>query len=162
MTKQINPLKPKRIDALTREFHDELLVYDGKKHKAHCLNKTAAVVWLACSGDATVPEIAKKLEGYFHGSDDTLVRLSVAKLRKAGLLENTDIVFDSRESLNRRDVLKRIRAIAVVALPVVATMLVPMPTAAASCFPLLHTCSTGAQCCSGHCGLSGIKFVCLP
>ena len=162
MTKQFHRLKPKHIDALTREFHDELLVYDGEKHKAHCLNKTAAMVWLACSGDATVPEIAKKLEDYFHSSDDALVRLSVAKLHNAGLLEKSDIVFDSRESLNRRDVLKRIRAIAVVALPVVTTMLVPMAAAAASCFPLLHTCSSGAQCCSGHCGLSGIKLVCLP
>jgi len=162
MTNQINPLKPKRIEALTREFHDELLVYDGEKHKAHCLNKTAAVVWLECRGDATVPEIAKKLEGYFHSSDDTLVRLSVAKLRKAGLLEKTEAVLDGRESLNRRDVLKRIRLMAVVALPLVTTMLVPLPAAAASCFPLLHTCSSGVQCCSGRCGLSGLRLVCLP
>jgi hypothetical protein len=162
MTNQINPLKPKRIDALTHEFHDELLVYDRERHKAHCLNKTAAAVWLECSGDATVPEIAKKLKGYFRGSDDTLVRLSVVKLQKAGLLEKADGVFDVRESLNRRDVLKRIRAMAVVALPLVTTMLVPIPAAAASCFPVLHNCTSPAQCCSNHCGLSGIKLVCLP
>jgi hypothetical protein len=162
MTNQTNPLKPKRIAALTRQFHDELLVYDAERHKAHCLNKTAAVVWLECSGDATLPEIAKKLKSYFRSSDDTLVRLSVAKLGKAGLLEKADAVFDGRESVNRRYVLKRIRAMAVVALPLITTMLVPIPTAAASCFPLLHNCSSGVQCCSGHCGLSGITKVCLP
>ena len=162
MSIQIDQLKPKRIAALTREFDDELLVYDAERHKAHCLNRTAAVVWLECSGDATVPEIAKKLEGYFHTSDDALVRLSVAKLGKAGLIERTDAFLRGGEPLNRREVLSRIRTIAVVALPLVTTMLVPSPAAAASCFPLLHTCSSSIQCCSGHCGISGVTLVCLP
>ena len=51
------PPKPKRIEAVTRKFHDELLIYDARKHQAHCLNKTAAAVWLECNGDATVAEI---------------------------------------------------------------------------------------------------------
>jgi hypothetical protein len=33
---------------------------------------------------------------------------------------------------------------------------------AASCFPLLHACTNNGQCCSGHCGLSGVSLVCLP
>jgi hypothetical protein len=161
MSNQINQLKPKRIECLTREFQDELLVYDPERHKAHCLNRTAAVVWLECSGDATVQEIANKLESYFRTSDDALVRLSVAKLGKAGLIERTDAVLDGGELLNRREVLRRIRAMAVVALPLVTSMLIPTPAAAASCFPLLHACSSDIQCCSGHCGVSGTTMVCL-
>ncbi len=73
---QTDPLKPKRIKALTRKFDDELLVYDERRHKAHCLNKTAAMVWLECTGHCTVPEISKKLEADFQsGGDDSLVLL---------------------------------------------------------------------------------------
>ena len=161
--KQTNPLKPKRIEALARELHDELLVYDRQRHRVHCLNKIAAAVWLECNGEATVPEIAKKLENPMRiDGDDVLVRLAVAKLGKAGLLEKSDAAFDGAEFLSRRDVLKRIRTIALVVLPAVTTMLVPTPAFAASCFPLLHTCSNNPQCCSGHCGFSGVSLVCLP
>lgn len=40
MNKQTSPLKPKRIKALTRQFHDELIVYDHRRHRAHCLDAT--------------------------------------------------------------------------------------------------------------------------
>jgi hypothetical protein len=157
MNNLTDPLKPKRIEALTRGFYDELLVYDAGKHRAHCLNKTAAAVWLECSGDATVPEIATKVESLFHtGGDDALVRLAILKLRKAGLLEETAAVLDGEELWGRRDVLKRIRTAAIVALPLITTMLVPTPARAASCFPVLHHCSSNAQCCSGICGLSSV------
>jgi Coenzyme PQQ synthesis protein D (PqqD) len=163
MSKQANPLKPQRIEAFTREFGDELLVYDQRRHRAHCLNKTAAAVWLECDGEATVAEIAKRLESLMCAEcDDVLVRLAVAKLRKAGLLEKSDAVADSASFLHRRDALKRLRTVALMALPVVTTMLVPTPAFAASCFPLLHACNNNLQCCSGHCGISGVSTVCLP
>ena len=160
MHNQTKPAKPKRIEALTRELHDELFVYDRQRHRVHCLNKTATAVWLECNGEATVPEIAKKLENPMCADgDDVLVRLAVAKLGKAGLLEKSDAASDGAEFLSRRDVLKRIRTMALVVLTGVRTMLVPTPAFAASCFPLLHTCSNNSQCCSGLCGLSKI---CLP
>lgn len=154
-------LKPKRIKALTRKFDDELLVYDERRHKAHCLNRTAAMVWLECTGHFTVPEISKKLDADFQsGGDDSLVRLAVVRLYRAGLLEKSGTV--PAALLSRREVLNRVRAIAIVAIPLVTTMLVPTPARAASCFPLLHLCSSNIQCCSGHCGSSGVNLVCLP
>jgi hypothetical protein len=162
MNKQTNPLKPRRIAALTRKFYDELLVYDTRTDKAHCLNKTAAAVWSECNGEATVAEIAQKLGKLLCADgDDVLVRLAVARLSKAGLLQG-DTAVDRAELWSRRDALKRIRAVALVALPIVTTMLIPTPTCAASCFPLLHACNSNLQCCSGHCGISGLSTVCLP
>lgn len=162
MNNQTKALKPKRIKALTRQFDDELLVYDPGRHMAHCLNTTAAMVWWECNGDATVPDIAERVKSALPTDGDAIVELAVMKLRKAGLLEKSDAVLAGGELLNRRDVLKRVRTAAIVAVPVVITMLVPTPARAASCFPLLHSCSSGAQCCSGHCGLSGVNLVCLP
>ena len=41
------PLRPKarQEGLLVQEVPDEVLVYDTASHKAHCLNRTAAVVW---------------------------------------------------------------------------------------------------------------------
>ena len=162
MNKQTNPLKPQRIEALTRKLGDELIVYDQRRHKAHCLNQTAAAVWLECDGEATVAEIAKRLASLTCAEcDEVVVRLAVAKLGRAGLLEKSDAVADGAKFLRRRDALKSIRTLTLVALPVVTTMLVPTPAFAASCFPLLHGCSNDLQCCSGHCGISGLSKVCL-
>jgi Coenzyme PQQ synthesis protein D (PqqD) len=155
-------LKPKRVEALTRQFCDELLVYDDRRHKAHCLNKAAAMVWLECNGNVTIQEIAAKLQGAFETDSDTIVQLAVMRLRKAGLIETSDAVLAGGELLNRRVVLKRLRAVAIVAIPIVTSMLVPTPARAASCLPLLASCTSNAQCCSGHCGVSGASLVCLP
>jgi hypothetical protein len=40
-----------RAENLTvRVLGDETLVYDQERHKAHCLNATAALVWRHCNG----------------------------------------------------------------------------------------------------------------
>src|SRR5882672_3932867 len=101
MNDKSKPPKPKRIEALTRKFHDELLVYDARKHKAHCLNETAAAVWLECNGDATVAEIAGRVDSVLHANgDDALVRLALLKFSKAGLLEKRDAVLEGEGLLS--------------------------------------------------------------
>jgi len=162
MQDEMNSVKPKRIHALTRPFDDELIVYDAQTHEAHCLNRTAAMVWQECDGETTVQDIAKKLQDKLQSEADAVVMLAVLRLHKAGLLEKSDALLAEGELWNRRDLLKRIRMVAIVAIPIVTSMLVPTPARAASCFPLLHSCTTPSQCCSGHCGLSGINLVCLP
>ena len=162
MNDPTNLRKPKRIRALTREFDGELIVYDDQTHKAHCLNKTAVMVWQECNGEATVRDITDKLKDKLQSDAEAVVQFALIKLDKARLLEKGDAPQVEGELWNRRDLLKRIRLVAIVAIPVVTTMLVPTPARAASCFPLLHTCTSSAQCCSAHCGLSGINLVCLP
>jgi len=162
MIDQMNSVKPKRIRALTRPFDDELIVYDARTHIAHCLNRTAALVWRECDGETTVQDIVKKLQDKLQSEADAVVQLAVMRLQKAGLLEKSDALLVEGELWKRRDLLKRIRTVAMVAIPLVTSMLVPAPASGASCFPVLHSCTTPSQCCSGHCGLSGINLVCLP
>ena len=153
--------RPKRVDALTREFGDELLIYDMRTHRAHCLNKTAASVWQTCDGKATISEIVERLAP-LAGTNESLVYLALGRLERAGLLERSEAAFQDRLARTRREALRKLGMAATLALPVVTSMLVPEPANAASCFPLLHACSNNAQCCSGHCGLSGVNLVCLP
>jgi hypothetical protein len=158
-----NAFRPSRIEALHRALDDELLVYDSETHRAHCLNKSAAIVWLACDGTATISEIVRHLAAETgRHVDESEVWLALMKLERAGLLLNgKDLLRKSRRQ-SRRSLLRKLGVAAAASLPVVTSMLVPMPADAASCFPLLHSCSTNAQCCSGHCGASGIHLVCLP
>ena len=46
---------------VVKELPDELLVYDLERHRAHCLNPTAALVWKHSDGQTSVEEIATLL-----------------------------------------------------------------------------------------------------
>jgi Coenzyme PQQ synthesis protein D (PqqD) len=156
-------MRPKRIEAMTRELQDELLLYDARTHRGHCLNKSASLIWLACDGTATVSEIvARFAEDAESGINEPMVLFALKKLDAAGLLRNPGTLSPKILPATRREILRKLGSAAVIAVPVIVTMLVPTPARAASCSPLLHTCSSNAQCCSGHCGLMGGTFVCLP
>src|SRR5437016_4477048 len=46
---------------VVEELTDEVLVYDLQRHKAHCLNLTAAAIWKQCDGRSTAAQIADRL-----------------------------------------------------------------------------------------------------
>ena len=52
----------RREDLVVQEMPDEILVYDLTRHKAHCLNQTAAFVWNHCDGLTTAAGIAGLME----------------------------------------------------------------------------------------------------
>ena len=39
--------RARQDELVVEELQDETLVYDLERHKARCLNRTAALVWLA-------------------------------------------------------------------------------------------------------------------
>src|SRR5690348_5803833 len=53
-----NP-KARQDDLLLEELPAELLVYDQRSHRAHCLNATAAAVFRQADVSRTVAEIAR-------------------------------------------------------------------------------------------------------
>ena len=52
-------------DLVIRELDDETLVYDTERDKAHCLNRTAALVWEQCDGKTTAREAVRSLRSEF-------------------------------------------------------------------------------------------------
>jgi Coenzyme PQQ synthesis protein D (PqqD) len=155
---QKETVKPKRLDVFSREVMDELLIYDERTHLGHCLNWTAAAVWRACDGERTIADITRHLQAQVNPDiDEQTVRITLSKLKSAGLLLDENIPAEG-ETLSRREVMRRIGTITALALPVVTTMLMPTPARAASCFPPVHACNANTQCCSGHCG---VNLLCL-
>lgn len=136
--------RARREGLVVRELADEVVVYDLRRHEAHCLNTVAAAVWRACDGNTGVQEIAGRL-GLVPGAREAepLVWIALDRLAGAHLLEGDPRGFAG----SRRALLGRLGAAAALCLPVVTTLLVPEPAAAATCVPLGQPCSASSQCC---------------
>lgn len=138
-----NPQNPvaRKTGLVIQEVPDEVLVYDLDTNKAHCLNKTAALVWKSCDGTRSVGEIADHV-GTLAGEKiaDDFVWLAIDQLNESDLLEKQ--VAADFNGLSRRDVIKRIGLTSMVALPVIASLVAPQTAMAAqSC-----NCITASDC----------------
>ena len=105
-------VKPQARDAglVIEELDDELLVYDLERHKAHCLNSTAALVWRQCDGKTGVDGIAAHLRTETRMPiDDEVVLVALRKLGKANLLRERVTMPKAFEfGSSRRDLLKKL------------------------------------------------------
>lgn len=138
---------------VVQHLSDEVLVYDQKRHKGHCLNQTAALVWKHCDGKTSVSEMARLLEEELKAPvKEEVVWLALEQLGKTNLLNNR--VTLAQPGMSRRDVMKRIGFAAAVALPVVTSIVAPTATQAATCKASGQPCGTGAECCSSICSAS--------
>lgn len=124
---------PMRKDLLVRELNSEVILYDRRTRKAHCLNPTAAAVWRLCDGRKSVEEIARALEKDSAAPvDEGVVWLAVHEFNKSGLLQNEVAPTVERNQLSRRELVSRIGAGVALALPIATSIVVPTPAAAVS------------------------------
>ena len=143
-----------RVEGLVaREVADETLVYDLESHRAVCLNKTAALVWRSCDGRKDAKGIARALsEALGEAVPEEVVWLALDGLGRDKLLEARVARPEALAGLSRRELIRRVSlAAAVVALPLVTSIVAPTPAQAASCVPSGGTCGVSAECCSGVC-----------
>lgn len=122
----------RRDDLLTRKIPGELLVYDLKRHRAFCLNETAAVVWKGCNGKRTIADLAGELESHYRSPiDEQVVWLALDQLEKSYLLKVRPPTPLGMSLLTRRHLLRAGVATAA-ALPLVTMIVAPRAAAAAS------------------------------
>ena len=142
-----------RRDCLTREFGDELLVYDQQRNVGHCLNPTAAATWKMCDGKNGATELANILTQQFSAPiDEPVVRLALEELSKAHLLVEVE---KSVRRSSRREAIRAIGIAGAIALPLITSLVAPTPARAASCLANGKPCGSNVQCCSGKCGTGG-------
>ncbi|HKR59019.1 MAG TPA: PqqD family protein [Pyrinomonadaceae bacterium] len=130
-----------------RELVDETLVYDTGRDKAHCLNRTAALVWKQCDGSTTVREALRSLNSAFSVPvDEDVIWLAVKQLQRFHLVERTA----KSPSVSRRALVLKY-APAALALPVIMSISAPTPAGLSSCVLNGNPCQQQVPCCSGFC-----------
>lgn len=152
---------------VVRELPDEVLVYDLERHKAHCLNQTAAAVWRNCDGETAPAEIGYRLATELgEPVDEDVVWLALDQLSGLQLLE-TPVVRPN--GLSRAQLVKRAGLVAAaIALPATASLVAPTAAqAATSCVCNQTTCLGDGDCvnCTSpsctHCDV-GATNTCIP
>jgi hypothetical protein len=137
---------------------DELLVYDLERHKAHCLNRAAALIWMHCDGQTSVAEMLHILQQETKTPvPEAVVWQALQQLARVHLLAEPIRRPANVDKMSRREVMRRLGRGAAVVLPLVTSIVAPTAAEAATCLPDLSPCTAGAQCCSGLCA----GFVCM-
>jgi Coenzyme PQQ synthesis protein D (PqqD) len=91
-----------------QELADEVLVYDLQRHKAHCLNHTAAWIWKHCDGRATVAEMARLLQAESKAPlNEGIIWLALEQLERDHLLSGRIPRPSATPSLSRRELVGR-------------------------------------------------------
>jgi coenzyme PQQ synthesis protein D (PqqD) len=118
--------KARKADLVTRQIPGELLVYDLKRHKAFCLNDTAATVWKKCDGHLTVRELAAELESRYQSAvDERVVWLALDQLESAHLLQTGASWPRQFEGIARRRII-RAGIVTAIALPLITAITSPV------------------------------------
>lgn len=147
-------------ELVIQDMPDEVLVYDLKTHKAHCLNGTAAFIWKRCDGKTSASQMAKLMEKQWRTpvSEDA-VWFALDKLSKADLLQERITLPAAQSGMSRRSAVRRLGFGALLAIPVVMSVVTPTPAAAGSVPVVCQSCvkkqQTSANCpaqCAALCG----------
>lgn len=132
----------RKENLLVQKLGDEVIVYDRTSHRAHSLNRTAALVFEKLDGKHDLPGVARHVgKALGRSRQEEIVANAVNDLAAADLLRPGAV-------LPRRSLL---RGLAAGLLPVVVSIAVPPAAAAASCVALGDPCSSSSECCSYLC-----------
>ena len=122
---------------LIHELTNEVLVYDRKGKKVHCLNQTAALIWKQCDGRATVAEVRGILEKEMRTPvDEDVIWLALDELDGRDLLANRITRSAGKERLSRRVMIRRLGLAAAITLPLITSIIAPTAAQAGSPCPI--------------------------
>jgi hypothetical protein len=136
-TNRMTPLPIARREGLiVEELPDEVLVYDLNTDKAHCLNRTAALIWKNCDGKKTEGDIAAVLQRELKSPVPIqVVTLGLEDLAGFGLLKEVATGprrEPGREHLSRRRLIQNLGLTAALALPLIVSISAPAAAQAGS------------------------------
>ena len=137
-------------EIIVRELSDETLVYDLKNHQAHCLNRTASLVWQSCDGKRSTAEIARLLAKQTRGpAAEEVVWLALRQLSANHLLAENPTPPAAMRGVSRRQMARKLGLGAAVALPLVTSIIAPTAVEAQTILTLRCVCGPGPM--DGQC-----------
>jgi hypothetical protein len=151
---RVRLLPAARQDELIVEIiEDETLVYDLRRHRAHYLNPTAALVWRCCREGRSVAEAASLLRAELGVAEaDALIWMALDRLERARLLDEAPEFPESRARYARRRVLRMLAAgtAATLLLPLVDSITSPVAAQAGSCLTANQCRNLDQPACTGQ------------
>ena len=141
--------RARQDELVVEELQDETLVYDLERHKARCLNRTAALVWRHCDGRTSVAEVAALLEEQLATpTDEAVVWMALDRLGRAHLLSEPVTLPADRAQYSRREMLRSLGRVAGISLllPVIESIVSPLAAAQASCVTAAVCLASGGNC----------------
>lgn len=157
LTQQVVPSA--RIDGLViTESRDEVLVYDTEQHHIHHLNQTSAVVWRLCDGRRIVADLVRQAQLQVEGKvTEDSVRLALAKLEDANLLDGPLLASMRGAGQSRRTLLKRAVVAGAIAVPAIVSISAPTAAQGNSGLGCRESCAAAnSNCNQGGCSQCGI------
>ncbi len=147
--KSMNP-HARKEGLIVEDLSDETLVYDQERHKAHCLNQTAAFVWRHCDGQTSVSELARLVQDELGiPTNDDVVWLALDRLHRTHLLQERQQEGTETRRYSRRLLVKRLGQVGI-AVPMVASIVSPAAAQAASCLTRAECRALTPPFCSGQ------------
>lgn len=144
--------RARKEQLLVQDLPDELLIYDLQRHRAYCLNQTAARIWRSCNGRRTVEEMARVLERENDCPvDESLIWFALGQLSQNWLLEEQVELPSSKERITRRELARRLGFATAALVPFITAITAPTAAQAATCGALGSPCLNNARCCSNLC-----------
>jgi Cys-rich repeat protein len=143
----MNPLA-RTADLTIRKLADEVVAYDSKSHKMHCLNPLSAVLWQHCDGHndlAALAALAGRMLNVPAAEAFPAVKLALEQLQRRNLLESAEPVDLDIDRVSRRRALRKLALLA--ALPIVMTLKAPSLAWATT---IIAKCRTNADCPAGQ------------
>ncbi|MBI3798297.1 MAG: PqqD family protein [Deltaproteobacteria bacterium] len=141
---------------VVQQLADETLAYDLERHRAYCLNRTAALVWQHCDGRTTLTEMATLLEAAEQTPvDEEVIWLALEQLRRARLLQEPVPWPVAERRYSRREMMRKVSLVAgiTVLLPLVSSIVAPVTAQATTCVKssdCSHCIGVGLPCCTPH------------
>ena len=142
---------------IIEKLENELLVYDLKREKSHCLNRTAVLIWKHCDGETDVAKMTRILNENLNAPiSEQAIWLGLKQLAGAHLLQERLNAPAQIAKVSRRALIRRAGLTAAVTLPLIMTITAPTAKAQATCLPRDAACTANSQCCSGNCRGNGL------
>lgn len=124
----MNKMPPARTsDIVVQDLGKEILVYDLVINKAFCLNETTSIVFRYCDNKSDIHDVKLLLKDF----TDEVIFLALDLLKENNLLQNPDYKIPL-EDVSRRELIKKVGLMSLVALPMISTVIAPTSTMAAS------------------------------
>jgi hypothetical protein len=148
-------------DLVIEEVEDELLVYDRKAQRAHCLTGPAARVWRACDGTMDAEALAASLDMSADTVDKAFDELEAAGLLEQGLEILKGNGNGNGHGITRRELTKRSAQVGTAAVAAPLVLSIAAPTAMAAATPVAFFCNIfTTQDCGSSQGCASIAGCC--